>query len=127
MSRMTAPIRSVAASVSETAEAIVSEFQAGCRKLALRTAQDTIEQVVYHNFEFIMRMMGKRLRRQLVEFDPFMFNEGKQVTGGAFDTIWPDVKAGMYSQLQDRFEKKKKTRREPSFRRQCSGCAETRC
>ena len=35
---------------------------------------------------------------------------------------------GMDWNEQSRAEmKKKKTRREPSFRRQCSGCAETRC
>ena len=104
------PARAGYSTMTSAADAVYSqaeELQRALSTMAANKAQNTVEWLFFRNFDFIMKKLSKRIRRTVVSIDPFMFEEGKEVIGHAFDVIWPEVHLGMYEQLKDRYDREK--------------------
>ena len=63
------------------------------------------EWVVYLNFDFIARRVGKKIRHALVEMDPFIPKSGKDLIGATFDTVWPEIAESLEREFAKRFDK----------------------
>lgn len=71
---------------------------------AYYVAQDLVEWSIFRNFNFIMRKLGKRARRTIMDIDPFFFPQGKAVLGELFDEVWPEITHDLHAQYAKRFD-----------------------
>ena len=94
---------------SETLPAHVGNILGKAKKViynaAVNKVEDLVEWLIFVKFDLIARKIGKKIRRALVNMDPFAFEEIKVLIGGVFDMVWPKIAQDMHREYALRFDK----------------------
>ena len=78
------------------------DFEKWVSDHSAKSIQEFVEWRVYRNFGFISRKVGRRIRGTAINIDPFMPRQGKDLVGDSFDSLWPQISAGVLANLEAR-------------------------